>query len=189
VLCVPLQWFLTGTIQPRRDLRDLAIELFNLGIVDLVVADAAVPGAFRPIEQVVALVLSGNAPDPRVVEAIPAVLAWNAWNRFLLDAYGRSYDARARQRLAWLADVMLTFNKGPGFPGGCVDPFTLAEFVRHVPPPEAEDHLGRPSTDGRLPPVFKRWRVTYATDLDSFRQRAERLLELRRGLDGGTGRA
>jgi len=189
VLCLPLHWFINGTTQPGHELRDLAVELFNLGVVDLIVPESAVPGAFRPPEQVVALVLSGNAPDPRVVEAIPAVLAWNVWNPWLLEGYGRSFDARALYRLAWLVDILLTINQGRGFPGGCVDPFSLSEFLRRIPSPETEDDLGRPSSDDHLSPVFKRWRVTYAADLDSFRQRAERLLDLRRDVKGGNKRA
>jgi transcriptional regulator with XRE-family HTH domain len=187
-LCVPLQWFLTGTFQPGREWNDIALEVSHLGVVDLVVSGAAVPGAFRPPEQVVALVLSGDAPHPRVVEAVPAVLAWNAWNRHLLGAYARSYDPRALHRLAWLADVVLTIDRGEGFPGGCVDPYSLEEFLRGVPAPGAGDDLGWPSADERLPPVSKRWRVTYPADLALFRERAERLLELRRSQGrGGSG--
>jgi hypothetical protein len=184
-LCVPLQWFLTGTLQPGREWRDIALELFHLGVVDLVLSEVAVPGAFQPPEQVVALVLSGNAPDPRVVEAIPAVLAWNTWNPLLLGAYARTYDPRALWRLAWLTDVLLTIDRGQGFPGGCVDRYSLSDFLRSVPPPEKEDDLGRPGIDGRLPPVSKRWRVTYPANLASFRERGERLLELKQSQHKG----
>ena len=83
---------MTGTLRPGNELNALAPELHVLGVVDLLFARGAVPGAFRAPEATVALALSGNSPDPRIVEAIPAVLAWNPWNAYLLDAYGRSYD-------------------------------------------------------------------------------------------------
>ena len=64
-LQVPLQWFLTGSGKPGRELPDLALELFNLGVLDLWVGDATVPGAFRPPEQLVALAVSGSRPEAR----------------------------------------------------------------------------------------------------------------------------
>src|SRR4051812_41280173 len=66
---VPLQFFLTGDARPGTRLADLAVELRALGVVDLLVPEARVPGAFRPPEEVVALAVSGERPDPRVVEA------------------------------------------------------------------------------------------------------------------------
>src|SRR5690242_4341937 len=120
VLQVSLQWFCNGSNRPGVEWRDLAVELRQLGIVDLWVDKQRVPGAFRPPEQVLALVLSGEQPDPRVVEAIPAVFAWNPWNPRLLEAYGYTYDARAAHRMAWLADIAWTLHKHEGFPGGCL---------------------------------------------------------------------
>src|SRR5262249_19166826 len=80
VLQVSLQWFCNGSNRPGGEWRDLAVELHQLGIVDLWIDNPRVPGAFRPAEQVLALVLSGEQADPRIVEAIPAVFAWNVWN-------------------------------------------------------------------------------------------------------------
>lgn len=179
VLQVSLQWFLSGDNYPGTDWRDLAVELHSLGIVDLWIEKPLVPGAFRPPEQLVALAVSGEQPEPRVVEAIPAVLAWNVWNVRLLEAYGQSYDVRAASRLAWLADVVCTLQAAEGFPGGCKDPLRLAEYVRSVSPSATADSLGYPVSDGRLPPVSRRWNITYAADLATFRRRAEHLHSLR----------
>jgi transcriptional regulator with XRE-family HTH domain len=179
VLEVPLQWFLNGHYEPGTDWRELALELYHLGIVDLLIEDPVVPGAFRPPEQVLALALIGDQPHPRVVEALPAVLAWNPWNPRLLEAYGYTYDARVAHRLAWLADLTLTIHQHRGFPGGCSDPVHLADFRKRIAPPQEADSLGYPGDDHHLPPVSKRWKITYAADLATFRNRAEHLNSLR----------
>jgi transcriptional regulator with XRE-family HTH domain len=178
VLAVPLQWFLSGRERPGADLSQLAIELHALGVVDLLVEGAAVPGAFRPAEEVVALAVGGDRPDPRIVEAVPAVLAWNPWYVPLLQAYSTLYDRRAQQRLAWLADVALTLDRGGGFPGGCPEKRKLELFIEWAGAPSEEDSLGHPATDGLLPPVWKRWKITYAATLSAFRERAEHLWRL-----------
>ena len=74
-LNVSVQWFFRGSNYPGTRWRDLAIQLRELGIVDLFVEGAVVPGAFRPNEEVVAIALSETAPEPRIVEAIPAIPA------------------------------------------------------------------------------------------------------------------
>src|SRR5436305_4870971 len=86
-LDVSIQRLMTGSDRPGIRLSDIAIELRDLGIADLWVKDAVVPAAFRPAEEVIALVVSGQEPDPRILEAIPAVLAWNDINPVLLRAY------------------------------------------------------------------------------------------------------
>jgi transcriptional regulator with XRE-family HTH domain len=179
VLYVPLQWFISGKARPGEDWRDLAIELYNLGIVDLLVAGAVVPGAFRPVEQVVAVALSGDQVEPRVVEAVPAILAWNDWNVRLLHGYARAYDRRVSHRAAWLADVAQTIHTQHGFPGGCVNPRKLSALWRYTKRPAEPDSLGYPSDEASLPPVSRRWNITYAADLETFRRRAEHLHELR----------
>jgi transcriptional regulator with XRE-family HTH domain len=178
-LGVALQWFLTGHNQPSFELRDLAIELQHLGVVDLFVPEAHVPGAFRPPEQIVAWAVRGDWPDPRIVEALPAVFAWNTWNERLLTAFARGSDPRAAARLAWLADIALTIHQGQGFPGGLLDPLPLEKFLRRTKPRPKPDDLGRPAAAvEELPPVFRRWNIHYAADLGRFQNRAAHLWAL-----------
>jgi transcriptional regulator with XRE-family HTH domain len=179
VLFVPLQWFINGEDRPGESWRDVAIELYGLGIVDLLVPGAVVPGAFRPTEQLVALVLSGDQVEPRVVEAVPAVLAWNTWNPRLLKGFARARDRRAAHRVAWLAEVAQTIHAQHGFPGGCFRPQKLSALWRGVKRPVEPDGLGYPTDEASLPPVSRRWNVTYAADVETFRRRAEHLHQLR----------
>jgi transcriptional regulator with XRE-family HTH domain len=179
-LGVAVQWFLTGRNRPGLELCEVAIELRWLGVVDLFVPAARVPGAFRPPEQIVACAVSGDLPDPRIVEALPAVLAWNSWNEHLLRAYARSQDPRAASRLAWLADIALTIHKAHRFPGGFVDPINLSRFVRRPRAGPVPDDLGRPTqSEEELPPVSRRWNILYAANLEQFHARARHLLTLR----------
>jgi hypothetical protein len=181
-LAVPLQWFLNGFTVPGEEVSEIALELQNLGVVDLLVPNAVVPGAFRPTEQVIALAVSGNQPVPRIIEAIPAVLAWNRWSPTVLRAYSYRRDLRAGIRLAWLADVALTIHRNDGFPGGCPQRRELETFVRwwskHPIQPVRADDLGRPGEGDVLPPVWKRWKITYAAPLSAFVERARHLHSL-----------
>ena len=190
VLGVPLQWFLTGRCRPGLEFRDIAIQLQHLGVVDLLLLDdVPIPGAFRPPEEVVAWSVTGDAPDPRIVEAIPAVLAWNRWNDRLLAAYGRAHDRRSAHRLAWLTDVALTIQRTQGFPGGFVDPLRLSKFKGRIKPPAEPDSLGRVALGDELPPVSRRWNITYSAGVSAFYRRAEHLHSLRAGQEFGRGAA
>jgi transcriptional regulator with XRE-family HTH domain len=176
-LDVPLQWFLTLTDRPGPTLREIAIELRRLGVVDLWVRDPLVPGAFRAPEEIVALAVRDPSPDPRVLEAVPAVLAWNVLDPALLWAYGRRETPRTLRRIAWLAEIVLAIDRSGGFPGGCPWKHLLARFVKRVKAPAKEgwDDLGRPAPEPPKSPVWKRWRISYATDLQGFRERAAQL--------------
>ena len=182
-LDVSIQRLIAGSDRPGTDVRDLAIELRHLGLGDLWVEDPAVPGAFRRAEEVIALAVSGHEPDPRIVEAIPAVLAWNEINPTLLRAYSLTTRPRTARRLAWLADIALAIDRRGGFPGGCRKDL-LARFTRMIrtaaSKPDVWDSLGRPTAKPPTSPLWKRWRISYDADLAQFEQRARHLDELRR---------
>ena len=190
-LALPVQWFLTGATQPGGELKETAVELFHLGLVDLHVGERTVPGSFRPPELVVALAVCVPRPEPRLLAAIPALLAWNRWNPILLEGFGAdpwhgvpggpAPPGRSRvQRLAWLADVALTIHRSRGFPGGCPGEEDLCAFLRRVPDPDAIDDLGELTTEEPRLPAWKRWKITgRAGGLDHFYDRAAELLTLR----------
>jgi hypothetical protein len=80
--------------------------------------------------------------------------------------------------MAWLAEVAWTPHTNEGFPGGCPSHLQLADFFTRIPPPPTPDSLGYPEGEDRLPPVSRRWKITYAADLATFRKRAEPLRSL-----------
>jgi transcriptional regulator with XRE-family HTH domain len=187
-LHVSMQWFLTGSNRPGLELRDIAVQLQELGIRDLYVKDAAVPFAFLPPEQVIVAAMAGEAPSPRILEAMPAVLAWNTWDLPLLRAYSEQGGRRTLNRLRWLADVALTIHRNQGFPGGCPAMTALETWTANPdskePFPqanEAPDSLGYDSATTPVPPVSKRWRIAYPATLAAFRDRAKRLHSLAAG--------
>lgn len=114
------------------------------------------------------------------MEGLPAVLAWNRWNDLLLWASARATGRAAVYRLAWLAEVALALERMGGFPGGCPGKEDLLAFVKRVkkPPTDRWDHLGRPADKPPTSPLWKRWRINYAADLATFRQRAEAIVAL-----------
>lgn len=178
---LPLQRFLSGGDRPGNGVREIALELRSLGLIDLWVEQPIVPGAFRRPEEVVALAVSGEEPEARIVEGLPAILAWNRWNRILLRAFARGTGDGTLYRLAWLAEVVLALERMGGFPGGCAAKEDLAAFVKGVkePPAGRWDDLGRPTDTAPASPLWKRWRINYAATLATFRQRAEALASLR----------
>lgn len=177
-LAIPLQVLLSGSVRPAEMMQDLALELRSLGIVDLLAPDAHVPGAFRRVEEVLALVLKGDRPAPRIIEALPAVLAWNVWDAGLIMAFARVHDDRVAYRTAWLADIALAIEEHGGFPGGCVAQDQMEKLRREAIPSRVPDDLGYPKDGFRLPPVSRRWRIEYPATLDTFRTRALKLHEL-----------
>ncbi|CAN5400761.1 hypothetical protein BH10PLA2_BH10PLA2_14390 [soil metagenome] len=181
-LVVPIQWFLTGSVNPGTEISDLALQLQRLKIVDLFVPENLVPGAFRPTEEVLALAVRGNQPNPRIIEALPAVLAWNLWSPPRLREYSRPRKSKTSIRLAWLADVALTIHRTIGFPGGCPQFRRLESFVgplwSRLKLSLTEDDLGRPGETQVIPPVSKRWHIGYDAPLASFIDRAVHLNSL-----------
>lgn len=177
---LPFQRFLSGGNRPGRELKDLAIELRSLGLIDLWIEAPAIPGALRRCEEVIALAAAGREPHSRIIEGLPAVLAWNHWSALLLRAFAREIRGTVAFRLAWLADVALALERQGGFPGGCPGKESLAKFVKLIkkPPFDRWDSLGHSSPEPPASPVWKRWRINYAADLETFRRRAKSLLSL-----------
>ena len=182
VLGSSVQRLLTGADRPGTELKDLALELRSLGLRDLWVKSPTVPGAFRRPEEVISLAVAGDEADPRILEAVPALLAWNELSPSLLRAYGLRTRPLTTRRLAWLADVALAIDRRGGFPGGCLRD-QLVRFSKIVSGRDRRtfpwDSLGRPMAKTPSSPIWKRWKICHDSDLESFRQRAHHLHELR----------
>ena len=145
-----IQKLLTGSDRPGTGLREIAFELRSLGWVDLWIEDAVVPGAFRTPEELIPLTVSGAEPDPRILEAVPAILAWNELSPKLLRAHSLGTTTRTARRLAWLADIALAIDRRGGFPGGCKAEQLRASLKSSGPPRRQAGRLGQPGTpDGR----------------------------------------
>lgn len=170
-LHIPIQQFLSGKTRPAANLKGIAHELYELGIRDLVVSDAAVPGAFRRPEQVICLALRGDRPEIRILEAMPYVLSRHRLNVKLTLAFADLYDPRVKTRIAWLSDVTLTIaRKGTLSVAPDVEQ-SLERITASVKKPKVPDGLGHPS-EGPLSPVWRRWNITYAGTLKSFAERS-----------------
>lgn len=197
VLDLPVNRLLNGWYWQGGSLVELAVELKALGVVDLWVEGAKVPGSFRRPEEVVAIAMSPANPNPRVVEAIPAVLAWNEWSPALLKAFADRHGST--YRVAWLADIALAIEKSGGFPGGC-NTEGLTIYVGDVEDAGDRrslewDSLSLNSTGLPGSPIWKRWKIVYEADLTAFKDRAVGLTELdakplipAKGFKGGRGR-
>lgn len=181
-LHVPLEWFETGSDRAGSSLPEIAQELWHLGMVDLIVPLARVPGAYRSVEEVLALAIGKERPEPRVIEAMPAVLAWNRSRAGLLEAFARVTHPNALTRLAWLAEITLFLERTSGFPGGVVSSDDLTAFLSKVDRPHDSDDLGQPG--GSIPDhrAWKYWRINYSVGLPAFKERAECLWSLRKGV-------
>lgn len=172
VLKVPLEWLVSRRWSMRTDLQGIAIELYHLGIRDLEVADPEVPGAFRLPEEILALALSGDRPEPRVVEALPFVLARRSFQAALTHAFAAMYDRRVSTRLAWLSDITLALSQLSTAPLAIESRARahLLAFVNMGVPATEPDSLGHP-TVGKLSPIWRRWNITYAGTLQDFLRR------------------
>lgn len=178
-LDLSLQRLLYGADRPGRELKDIAVELRTLGLIDLWIEGATIPGALRRNEEIIGIALFGD-PPPRILEGLPAVLAWNEWNGGLLRAFAKENGQAVVVRLAWLADIVLALDRQGGFPGGCPGRTGLAAYLKLVKPPRHDrwDDLGHATLDRPKSPIWKRWRISYAAELRTFRDRAEALRSL-----------
>ena len=168
-----------GRDRPRAELKDLAVELRMLGAVDLWVADAAVPGAARSPEEVIALAVAGPNRTRGSSSARHCCPGTRSTPRSCADGIGPG----ATHRLAWLADVaVLAIDRRKGFPGGCRrDP--LERFLKAVgsPPAGADwDDLGRPGEGTPTSPIWRRWKINYGGTTADLERRAAELFAVPR---------
>jgi putative transcriptional regulator len=178
---LPVERFLSGSDRPGHTWEDLAFELKALGLIDLWVTNPRVPGAFHRPEDVITTILGAPVVEPRVLEAVPTLLAWNKWHAPLLYGYALWLDDPTVRRLAWLADVVLAIDRSGGFPGGCPGRWDLEKYLQLVPAPADGtewDGLGHPVTAAPRSPIWRRWAIGYPATLDTFRARAKALLDL-----------
>jgi transcriptional regulator with XRE-family HTH domain len=174
-LKAPLEWFFSGRWMPTQNLQGIAYELNHLGIRDLEVSEAAIPGSFRYGEEILVLALTGDRPEPRIVEAIPFVLAIREFKPSLTAAFVELHDPRVQTRLAWLSDIALILSRQSGFPA-MKKPSQLRAFIQRGQKSEEPDSLGHPS-DKPTPPAWRRWNVTYSGTIQGFQARSLELSE------------
>jgi transcriptional regulator with XRE-family HTH domain len=170
VLKACLEWLIAGDYSSRTGLRGIALELYQLGIRDLQVADPRVPGTFRHAEEVLVLAVSWDQPEPRVVEAIPYILARWKLRPSLIAGFANLHDPRARTRLAWLSDVTFALGRLSSAPLAIQTEGSLRALIRLGQKATEPDGLGHPSR-GNVSPIWRRWNVTYAGTLQDFLRR------------------
>ncbi len=179
-LHVSLQKFVTGRNRQGAKLKGIAHELYRLGIRDLIVSDAAVPGAFRLPEEVIALALQGDRPEARVMEAMPYVLSKQRLNPRLALAFSDMSDPRTKVRLAWLCDLTLAIARR-GILAVTPEVERPLELIAKVVKKPAEvDDLGSPGK-GVTSPIWRRWNINYSGKMDDFILRVHSLTKSERG--------
>jgi transcriptional regulator with XRE-family HTH domain len=172
-LKIPIERLLSGRWRPHTDLRGIALELYQLGVCDLEIASPRALGAFRRNEQVLAIVLQGDRPDPRIVEALPLVLSIREFNVPLAIAFADLYDARIRHRLAWLSELTLFFSKQTSwFPVDLRSERQLNQLIHGATKPKQSDSLGHPASK-LSSPIWARWNIHYGGTIQSFKSRIE----------------
>jgi transcriptional regulator with XRE-family HTH domain len=175
-LKVPVQRFISGQLRPSNDLSGIAVELFDLGIRDYVVAGAIVPGAFRHPEEVVTLALMGDCPDSRLIDAMPFVLATRRLTATLLISFALVHDERVMARLGWLSDLTTTLSRAGRFPVPVRNAMGLSSLIHQARPAPTPDDLGHPAVGAKSRPLlWRRWNITYGGTMDGFTARATEL--------------
>ncbi len=167
--------------RPSNHLRGFAIELYQLGICDLEVSGVEAPGSLRRPEEVVVLAVRGDRPEPRVIEAMPLVLARQRLRSFMLDAFVKLYDIRVGPRLGWLCELTLSLARHPSFPVELRSQAKLEILSKKWGRSADTDSLGHP-TSTTVPPIWKRRNISYAGRPEDFMLRTREVAEVYKSL-------
>lgn len=181
-LGISLQWFITGTLEPSAATpAELQYELRHWGIYDLPLDAVKVPGAFRPVEQLIVLILKGDQIPKLIIESMPYLLAVTRWRSRLLLAFARDAgDSRVLARLGWLADITRSLHKAGHLAEAQAQRAALLTLTKKATKATRQDSLGHPAGDfDTVPVISTRWNISYAANMDSFKKRAEQLRALR----------
>lgn len=146
---------------------------------DLQPAGAVPLWSLRPVHETIADALLH--PEPRVIDQLPGLLLIeDVLPRAL---WGQCADLGVERRLGWIADIAL----GIAHDGRIATPPWRVRALRIVlslvARPEVDedpDSLGYGTPEpGRLPPVFRRWRIEYDGELGRFEAAATQLDEVK----------
>lgn len=180
----PLLYFATGRERHGDDTNALVTELRFWGLRDLLVANPVLLGEARSFEELFASVLEGTA-DPRLLEALPALLLRNAFDpEQLLRSLRASGVAR---RAGWLCEIAGEISRR--LPPESIHPEAHGRLDRVITsawketPPEGPDYPGRVSSESlrkrvwaESPPLTRRWKIACDLTLEDFESRARSLL-------------
>ena len=178
----PLIFFATGRLRTGDDPRELVAHLHFWGLRDLKVHPRRpLIGEVRAFENLVAE--AADAPDARIVEALPGLLLRNEFEPSELLRAARSQGTV--REVGWLSQVAYIISKQldinltqPGAAGKVNRTWTaaraeLARAEAETTPGEDDEQLDPLTSEG----IARRWRVKRPITLPEFKTRARAILE------------
>jgi transcriptional regulator with XRE-family HTH domain len=179
-LGVPVSALVTGSAVPKGGSEVVWLELAYRG-APLLAAGSLPLWSVRPVHETIADVLVHT--EPRLIDYLPGLLLLEDFSPRAL--WGLCADLSVERRLGWIADIALGAAREGWVATHAHQSTALRTVLELVARPGREanvDSLGFVSSDPRrLPPVFKRWRISYDGDLDRFKAAAQELDKARRG--------
>ena len=180
----PLLHFATGRKRKGNDTSALATELHYWGLRDLQIAERILLGEVRIFEELFADTLA-RVIDPRVLEALPALLLRNPFETQELAVQSTAYASI--RRVGWLSEVAEEIAQK--LPRDSFHPeagrrlHVIQSAAWEQPPPTEPDYIG-PLTSQEFrdrvwndsPPIARRWYIACDIPLDQFLTRAESVL-------------
>jgi len=159
VLAIPALQLVRGRATLPSSAAALSVELCWWGL-DLQAGKRFTVWAVREVEEVIVAALT--APDPRVLDRLPALFFQNPTMRPAV-LWGHAEDQSVEQRLGWLIDVALEIvEHGRGQMTDVLRDTRLDQRIEINRATWTWDGLGSPCPDRTLlEPIWKRWRIDY----------------------------